>query len=89
VGSQVIQHDADKLNFWEDFVHQPFHAMSKVFLGVFLRHPNMTLVRQGYEEHMQISNPMPLILLTIRFRLPCWAGKLSRISPIKARLHSS
>ena len=63
VSGQVVQHNADKLSVWENLIDQPFHAMCNVFFGVLLRHPNMAFVRQGYEQHMQVSHAMPLILI--------------------------
>ena len=88
-GGQVVQDNPDQRSLWKNLIHQPFPEIRKVFLGVLLRQLNMPFVHQMYEQHVHVSDAVPLILIIDPFRRPAWVGIISGVSPIKARLHSS
>lgn len=46
-----------------NIIHQVFHALCKILHGMLRRHPNGALAYQGLKQHVQVSHPIPAMLV--------------------------
>jgi len=63
VSTENIQHDANDLCFWIDFINQPFHVVREFLHGMLARYLNVALASQGFKQHVQVGDAIALILV--------------------------
>lgn len=74
VRSEVIHHDSEPGSLGIKLIHQPFHSLRKIDLGVLFSDAHITFSGQGFIKHVQIPNAIAFILIIVACLLSGSAG---------------